>query len=237
MAQNLPLAVSTMAALWPSGVAFSEAATDATVPGLWPEEAACVARAAPRRAAEFAFGRACARAALGSLGIPPSAIAAGADRAPVWPEGIRGTITHTDGYAAAAVARDRDFLGVGLDAEPAGRVARKLWPKIATVTEQGWLLALGADLEARAATLLFCAKEAFYKCQYPATGRWLGFADVEVEAKLVGVTGTYTVRVVGARARGDATDSASGRYLVRDDGLLLASAWIERAPVPAANRP
>ena len=228
MDPGTPAAGSMAGTLWPTGVAFSEAATVGAAPGLWPAEAAYIARAAPKRAAEFAFGRACARAALGQLGIPPCAIAAGADRAPLWPTGICGSISHTDGYAAAAAALDRDFLGVGLDAEPAGRVAQKLWPKIATATEQEWLHGLGQERQAHAATLLFCAKEAFYKCQYPATGRWLGFADVEVDLELAAVAGAFSVRVVGARARGDAMDGASGRYRIGDDGLLLASAWIAR---------
>jgi 4'-phosphopantetheinyl transferase EntD len=212
--------------LWPDGVVFREAATSGPAPVLWPEEAAYVVRAAPRRAAEFAWGRDCARAALGALGVGPCAIPAAEDRSPVWPAGVHGTISHTEGYAAAAVARDRQFAGIGLDAEPATRVERRLWPKIATAVEQHWLQGLGSGLEARAATLLFCAKEAFYKCQYPATRRWLGFADVEVELAEVGTHGAFAVRVLGARARGDRTDRAVGRYLVRDDGLLLASAWI-----------
>ena len=32
-----------------------------------------------------------------------------------------------------------------------------------------------------AATLIFCIKEAFYKCQYTLTREYLGFGDVRVE--------------------------------------------------------
>ena len=233
MEPGLPEAASMAGTLWPTGVAFSEAATVGAVPELWPAEAAYVVRAAPKRAAEFAFGRACARAALASLGWPPCAIPAGPDRAPLWPAGVSGTISHTDGYAAAAAASADTFLGIGFDAEPAGRVARKLWPKIATATEQAWLHGLDPDRQAEAATLLFCAKEAFYKCQYPATGRWLGFTDVETDLALTSSSGAFTIRVVGGRARGDAMDRATGRFLVRRDGLLLASAWI--GPVDPAD--
>lgn len=215
--------------LWPDGVAFCEAATSGVAPALWPEEAAHVIRAAPGRAAEFAWGRDCARAALRDLGVAPCAIPVAENRSPVWPAGVHGTISHTDGYAAAAAASDGHFVGIGVDAEPATRLERRLWPKITTATEQHWLQGLDSGLDARAATLLFCAKEAFYKCQYPATRRWLGFADVEVELSEVGTRGSFAVRVLGARARGDRTDRAVGRYLVRDDGLLLASAWIARS--------
>ena len=39
-------------------------------------------------------------------------------RGPQWPPGFVGSITHCDGYRAAAVARARDALTIGLDAEP-----------------------------------------------------------------------------------------------------------------------
>ncbi len=39
----------------------------------------------------------------------------------------------------------------------------------------------GSDPERRlAAASTFSAKEAFYKCQFPLTGRWLEFGDVEI---------------------------------------------------------
>jgi 4'-phosphopantetheinyl transferase EntD len=45
-----------------------------------------------------------------------------------------------------------------------------------------WIDSLPAATPAAAVTLIFSAKEAFYKCQYPLTGEPLGFHDVRVEA-------------------------------------------------------
>ena len=46
-----------------------------------------------------------------------------------------------------------------------------------------------------AATLIFAAKEAFYKCQYPLTAEWLNFNDVTVEVPTWGAArGVFTVR-------------------------------------------
>ena len=42
----------------------------------------------------------------------------GAKREPLWPAGVVGSITHCDGYRAAAVARATDLATVGIDAEP-----------------------------------------------------------------------------------------------------------------------
>ncbi|MFF1717797.1 hypothetical protein [Streptomyces sviceus] len=38
-------------------------------------------------------------------------------RCPAWPDGVVGSMTHCDGYRAAAVAHAGEVLGVGIDAE------------------------------------------------------------------------------------------------------------------------
>ncbi|MFF4689931.1 hypothetical protein [Streptomyces sp. NPDC001307] len=43
-----------------------------------------------------------------------------ARRAPRWPEGIVGSMTHCAGYHAAAVARGRSVAALGVDGEPHG---------------------------------------------------------------------------------------------------------------------
>src|ERR1700730_18709662 len=68
---------------------------------LHPAEAEDVARAVPKRIAEFAAGRACARAALAEFGVREFALRAAPDRQPLWPEGFIGSIAHTAGLRAA----------------------------------------------------------------------------------------------------------------------------------------
>ena len=84
---------------------------------LFAQEAVAVDRAVPRRRAEFAAGRRCARAALARIGIPPAPLLRGEDREPLWPDGAVGSITHCAGYVAAAVAATEVMLSVGIDAE------------------------------------------------------------------------------------------------------------------------
>src|SRR3984893_9355145 len=78
---------------------------DRRIPGdpveLHPAEAEYVARAVPKRIAEFAAGRACARAALAEFGVREFALRAAPDRQPLWPEGFIGSIAHTAGLRAA----------------------------------------------------------------------------------------------------------------------------------------
>jgi 4'-phosphopantetheinyl transferase EntD len=73
-------------------------------------------RAVLKRQVEFLAGRVCAQQALEVLpGHKPGAIPPQPDRAPGWPPGIVGSITHTKGYAAALVALETHYQGLGVD--------------------------------------------------------------------------------------------------------------------------
>ena len=89
---------------------------------LYPEEAVSVAKAVPKRVGEFAAGRLCARRALAEFGITGVPLTMAPDRAPVWPESMVGSITHTRGLCAAVVAERRRFASLGIDVEVAGDV-------------------------------------------------------------------------------------------------------------------
>lgn len=156
------------------GVAGSEVEDHGQHVDLDPAEAAIVAAAGEKRRRDFALGRFCAHAALTQLGLPHQPVGRGSDGAPVWPEGICGSITHTDGYAAAIiVSRDR-FAGLGVDAERIGGVTEKLWPRLFNDRERAMLAA--REDSAVVATLLFSAKEACFKAAAPVP-----FTSLEVE--------------------------------------------------------
>ncbi len=157
---------------------------------LLPEEAACLGRAVPKRVGEFAAGRLCARRALAEFGIVDFPIRVAADRQPLWPPSMVGSITHTAGLCAAVAAERRHAdapgadapgaVALGLDCEVVGDVNRELWPTVCTSAELEWVASLPAAERAAAAGLIFSAKEAFYKCQYPVAGERLNFHDVSV---------------------------------------------------------
>jgi enterobactin synthetase component D len=144
-----------------------------------------IAGAVPKRKLEFLAGRSCAREALGRLLGHPVAevIAVGADRAPVWPAGIVGAITHSDGFAAAAVARATDALGLGIDSEPilAAEAMDAVTEQAIVRGELDALRRAGLE-EAVLLTLVFSAKESLFKCLYPRVGRYFDFQDAEVDA-------------------------------------------------------
>lgn len=186
---------------------------DRRIPGdpaeLHPAEAEDVTRAVPKRIAEFAAGRACARAALAEFGVSGFALRAAPDRQPRWPEGFIGTITHTTGYCAAAVASRASLVAIGLDTEIVGAPTHDIWSTIAGSEELAWIWSLPAAEQPAAITLLFAAKEAFYKCQYPLVGEWLDFHDLRVE-------------VAGWDESGESSESAGSFAVTATRGIAFA---------------
>jgi enterobactin synthetase component D len=140
--------------------------------------------AVPRRQAEFFFGRMAARAALAGLGLPPIDIPIGADREPVWPRAVVGSLSHCAGFAAAAVAHAGARQAIGIDLEVVrGKEPLEDLRRIVLDDEETRLLGeTGASLSvAEQVTLAFSAKESFYKAAFPRLRRFLDFDAVRVE--------------------------------------------------------
>ena len=164
-----------LSSLLPAEVAVAEAFDDLEDAVLFPGEEAAIERAVPKRRREYTTTRHCARLALARLGLPPTAIRSGGNREPLWPDGVVGSMTHCDGYRAAAVARSGSVAGVGVDAEPHAPLPDGVFDTIARPDEVPMLAALAAARpEVWWDRLLFSAKESVYKAWFPVAGRWLG---------------------------------------------------------------
>lgn len=212
-----------IASILPSGVVAVEARDDDGAADLHPSEAEIVGRAVEKRRREFATGRACARAALERLGLPPGPIPSGEKGEPLWPAGVAGSITHCDGYRACAVARQTELLAIGIDAEPHAPLPDGLLPDIARPEERPPLAALArARPDVHWDRLLFSAKESVYKAWFPLAERWLGFEDARLE--IDPGAGTFSARLLveGPVVGGAPLNGFDGRWLVRD-GLVLTA--------------
>ena len=214
--------METLAHLLPSTVAF-ESADAATRPDpLLEPELAAVARAIDKRRHEFALGRTCARRALVRLGLGPVAIPTRPDRAPVWPEGVVGSITHCTGFAAAAVARSTDLRGLGIDAEPATPPLEERLVRLICTPAEAEDLPRRPPLEVVDwPRLVFSAKEALYKAVAPASGVFLGFQDVELDVDPASATFRCRLLRETHPALPD-FGALRGTFLVYDGFLLTA---------------
>lgn len=140
-----------------------------------------ISECAEKRIADFTAGRACAHRVLETFGVTGFSVLSGKHREPIWPDNIVGSITHTQDYAAAVAARAGNVRSLGLDCEVVESVDAELWSRICTATELARLAAMPPGQAVREAALIFAAKEAFYKCQYPLAREWVGFEDVVIE--------------------------------------------------------
>jgi 4'-phosphopantetheinyl transferase EntD len=155
---------------------------DAGHPPLLPEEEPLVARAVAKRRREFTAVRACARRAMRKLGVPPQPVLPGSRGEPRWPAGLVGSMTHCDGYCAAALARATDLASLGIDAEPDGPLPDGVLSAVALPGEVERLRRLaGEHPGVHWERLLFSAKESVYKAWFPLTGRWLDFTEADIE--------------------------------------------------------
>ena len=143
---------------------------------VYPQEGAAIARAVPKRRNEFLAGRQAARIALSAIGGPSVALPSGADRLPLWPDGFTGSITHCDDLClAVATPHTR---AVGIDVEPATALPRDLWDAILLPEEQNAIV--DTPDPGLTAKLIFSAKEAAYKAQYPISRVLYGFHDMHL---------------------------------------------------------
>jgi 4'-phosphopantetheinyl transferase EntD len=175
-----------IAGLYPDGVIVEVAAPGEVAGELHPLEAAFIAGAAPKRRSEFATGRQLARNALARLDVHDTPLLPDADRAPRWPAGIVGSLSHTVELCAVAVQRSCALQSIGLDLEPAEGLPPEIQSHVLTGPEHAALRAKTRNAAEMAlmGRLVFSAKECFYKCQYPLTRRFLDFHDVELELDL-----------------------------------------------------
>lgn len=181
-------------------------------------EAETMRRAIPARRDEFSAGRAAARVALAGLGLAACPIPMRADRAPHWPAGVVGSISHGAGIAAAVVARTRDVLALGLDIEPQAPLPPDTTGTVLRPGDPG-------QTDPMVARAVFCAKEATYKALYPLTGEIWEFGDLGI--RLPADTGTFEAilhRPAGPFAAGDVL---TGR-LLSGDGLWVAALCLPR---------
>lgn len=145
---------------------------------LLPEEEAAVRAASTKRRLDFALGRHCAHRALAALGASCGPLLNDASRAPRWPRGFVGSITHCAGYCAAAVASKQHVKSIGIDAEPARPLPPGVLDLIAHHEEEKTWIESHPDYPWD--RLLFSAKESLFKVWFPLTGQWLGFEQARV---------------------------------------------------------
>lgn len=194
------------AALFPPTVVVA-AARPCDPATLHPDERAAIAAAIPARQREFAGGRAAARIAQHVLNGAPRPVPMGRDRAPIWPPGLRGAISHAADLCLAAVTDDPRIAALGLDLEPDAALPPEVLAEV---------LLPGDDR--RHPRLVFSAKEAVFKALYPQVGAIFGFDAVRIALS----DGRFTATTCNALGPVPSGSVLSGRFW-RGEGLILTA--------------
>lgn len=186
----------------------------------YPEEAEQLKYASEQRMTEFATGRLCARRALHKIGVGPHAILIGANREPIWPDQVTGSITHCPGFYAAAVCMRSAVASLGIDAEPHQKLPVGTIEHVLFGRERRWVE--GAPKGVFWDRLIFSAKESLYKAWFQLTAEWLGFenASILIDNK----TRTFSVEILlpSSYRIGVVSGKFKGRFQV-SNGLILTT--------------
>lgn len=187
---------------------------------LHPLEQTVVSHSVEKRKAEFGDARWCAHQALAQLGYSGTQpILRGNRGMPLWPDGFCGSLSHTSGMRAAAVAPTERVRSLGIDIEPAEKLPVDIVELILRNSEKPQIARLRAAGIPYADRIIFCAKEAVYKTWFPVTQRWLGFEQAEIDVREDGTFIAYLL------VRPTPVPFISGRWMV-DDGFVITAAAI-----------
>ena len=210
--------------LFPKNVATAASTPTICRSNIHEDEWEIVANAVPKRQAEFCGGRMCAHQALQRLGVSAEVILQNKDRSPRWPDKVTGSISHTRGYCAAAVANRNDIEGIGLDVEQDTPLDEELFELVCSAGERRWLSSHPPGDGGRYAKILFSVKEAAFKCQFPITREFIEYSQAEITLDVNRLS--FCVAVPQASAKASLVCSnIRGRFRVQS-GFIFSGATI-----------
>ena len=214
----------TLREMLPAGVCV--AAGPPIAMSLSARERASLGPADAKRVCEFESGRAYAKRALAMLGVHNVDLPVGPSRAPLWPSGVVGSITHVmdsryGTFAGAAVARADAVQAVGIDFETEDGLHPHLWRQTLTERELERILLYPVETRRTEAQYIWCAKEATAKIV------GLPFDPSVLEVERDPSSGDFVAKFVD-NYRGHLRSGLFGRTS-RLDKLLIAAAVLPRA--------
>lgn len=176
-----------------------------------------VTHAVDKRKADFGDSRWCAHQAMQDMRLD-GPILRGVRGMPVFPQGVAGSLTHTEGFRAALIGRSSKWKSLGIDAEPACPLPEGVFNTIARPEERRRLW--HSDI-AHADKIIFSAKETTYKAWFPLTHRFLDFDQADIDIR---PDGTFTSYLL---TKPVPVPFIQGRWVV-SDGVIITVAGVRR---------
>ncbi|MYM60271.1 4'-phosphopantetheinyl transferase superfamily protein [Vibrio sp. OCN044] len=182
---------------------------------------ASLGKAVDKRCAEYLAGRIVARKAIERINGTTPQIGTHKDRSPIWPQGLIGSITHSDGVVIAAVAEQKHHRLLGIDFEHwmSAQLADELCDQLLDQSEKQLLLQSDLAFE-RGVTLIFSLKESFYKALYPHVNTFFGFDEARVRS-IDTTNGAFIIELLTSFGKEYQQGwSTEGYFRVLSDGVL-----------------
>lgn len=123
-------------------------------------------KAVKKRRAEFVASRFLVRDVLSHVGTHGFLLNNRPDRSPIWPSGVQGSLSHTDGTVALAITKQPLCIGIDVEQVMGLDTAVETADVLMSSEERALLSALPLPFPL-AATLLFSLKESLYKALWP----------------------------------------------------------------------
>lgn len=217
---GMAILVTAARQMLPKSVGVATADLRVQTHGVLPSEATAMASMVPLRRREFAAGRLAARGAMAEVGHFNRPVPMGKDRAPIWPQGLVGSISHTSETAIALAADADDFRTLGVDLEPNVPLETALFGEVLSNNERQFVESVAPEMRGNLARLIFSAKECAYKCQYPLTRILFGFDGFEI--RLNQECRTFKAQFTQSVGNFSKGQVLSGRYY-SDNGIILTT--------------
>ncbi|RWX81631.1 4'-phosphopantetheinyl transferase superfamily protein [Neorhizobium lilium] len=132
---------------------------------------------------------------------PSASIAIGEWGAPIWPSGVSGSISHSQGKCARlVVADDATLVGIDIEKVPAGASLQAILQEALNAEERDRIFRQTMFDAPILAALIFSAKETLYKALYPIVLEFLRFDAVVFN----GIRGDETLSLSMVHALHDA---------------------------------
>lgn len=183
--------------------------------------------AVKKRRVEYLVSRYSVQQAMRTFGIAHFILGNGEDRAPLWPAGICGSLSHTQHRVCALLTRGESVL-LGVDCERAmsNEVAAATHHLLITAEEKRLLAQCELPFNL-ALTAAFSLKESLYKALYPQLKQFMDFSAAQIVACGPDLT-QVTLRLTHSfSAEFMAGREFTGAVRVAPDEVLT---WIVEAP-------
>lgn len=133
-----------------------------------------------KRKSEFLAGRVLANELLRLENLSGCCVGVGTHRNPLWPVGVLGSISHSSGVAVCLISRHEKIKGVGVDVESVvdGDTVRLICDSIVNEKEKLIMHSIEMDFDLLF-TIIFSAKESFFKAAFPLVNRYFDFDVIE----------------------------------------------------------